>query len=265
MTGLTVPGPIVSETAVSEPCRPVSDAIHQEFATHFVPGPADVLVALGVAAMAALSLLVLTPGQADPIIWPANALPIAYLLAPPRPPSWQSGLTIVALAACGTLLGTLAAGLAFSSAVVTALVAAANIAISTWAGRSLPGPRPGITRMPAIFKLGVGTALAGPAAGALVAMLAMRVAGIATPASFAASTLGALLYVPACMTLAGGRRRLRRGSSLVPDDPAGVAALLRAQLLDKALYELRYELANRPEWLHLPLLGLRFLLGSAGS
>ncbi|MDA8035134.1 MAG: maltose alpha-D-glucosyltransferase [Actinomycetota bacterium] len=55
------------------------------------------------------------------------------------------------------------------------------------------------------------------------------------------------------------------GSGLLPDDPDGLAALLGAQLLDKALYELRYELANRPEWVHLPLLGLRFLLGSIGT
>jgi maltose alpha-D-glucosyltransferase/alpha-amylase len=35
---------------------------------------------------------------------------------------------------------------------------------------------------------------------------------------------------------------------------------LRAHLLEKALYELRYELGNRPDWIHVPMLGLRWLL-----
>ena len=32
--------------------------------------------------------------------------------------------------------------------------------------------------------------------------------------------------------------------------------LLRAFVLDKALYELGYELNNRPDWVHIPLTGL---------
>ena len=37
--------------------------------------------------------------------------------------------------------------------------------------------------------------------------------------------------------------------------------LLRALLLEKACYELAYELNNRPTWLHIPLAGVRELLG----
>jgi maltose alpha-D-glucosyltransferase/alpha-amylase len=37
--------------------------------------------------------------------------------------------------------------------------------------------------------------------------------------------------------------------------------LLRALLLEKACYELAYELNNRPTWLHIPLTGVRELLG----
>jgi len=37
--------------------------------------------------------------------------------------------------------------------------------------------------------------------------------------------------------------------------------LLRALLLEKASYELAYELNNRPTWLHIPLAGVRELLG----
>ncbi|HTX00652.1 MAG TPA: putative maltokinase, partial [Acidimicrobiales bacterium] len=53
--------------------------------------------------------------------------------------------------------------------------------------------------------------------------------------------------------------------SLLPATEAELQAMLRAHLLDKALYELRYELANRPSWAHLPLLGLRFLVGRLGK
>jgi predicted trehalose synthase len=40
-----------------------------------------------------------------------------------------------------------------------------------------------------------------------------------------------------------------------------LAWLLDLFLLDKALYELNYELNNRPEWARIPLRGLSELLG----
>jgi maltose alpha-D-glucosyltransferase/alpha-amylase len=43
---------------------------------------------------------------------------------------------------------------------------------------------------------------------------------------------------------------------LIPADPAARAALLDAFLLDKAFYELNYELNNRPDWIHIPLAGI---------
>jgi len=39
--------------------------------------------------------------------------------------------------------------------------------------------------------------------------------------------------------------------------------LLAAFMLDKALYELSYELNNRPDWVAIPLLGIRKLLTDA--
>jgi predicted trehalose synthase len=39
-----------------------------------------------------------------------------------------------------------------------------------------------------------------------------------------------------------------------------VEALLRLFLIEKAVYELRYELNNRPTWVHIPLAGLAGLL-----
>jgi maltose alpha-D-glucosyltransferase/alpha-amylase len=39
-------------------------------------------------------------------------------------------------------------------------------------------------------------------------------------------------------------------------DAAGFDALLRVFVLDKALYELRYELNSRPDWIRIPLAGI---------
>jgi maltose alpha-D-glucosyltransferase/alpha-amylase len=50
---------------------------------------------------------------------------------------------------------------------------------------------------------------------------------------------------------------------LVPDGES-FTVLLRALLLDKALYELGYELNNRPEWLRIPLTGLLKMLEAPG-
>jgi maltose alpha-D-glucosyltransferase / alpha-amylase len=49
-------------------------------------------------------------------------------------------------------------------------------------------------------------------------------------------------------------------SPIVPTDPVRRADLLDLLLLDKALYELNYELNNRPEWIRIPLRGLADLL-----
>jgi maltose alpha-D-glucosyltransferase/alpha-amylase len=45
-----------------------------------------------------------------------------------------------------------------------------------------------------------------------------------------------------------------------PADPAQAKALLELFTLEKACYELRYELDNRPDWVEIPLGGLRDLL-----
>jgi maltose alpha-D-glucosyltransferase/alpha-amylase len=51
------------------------------------------------------------------------------------------------------------------------------------------------------------------------------------------------------------------GSTLLPSDPTVTARLLEAFLVDKALYEVAYELNNRPSWLGIPLAGLRQIAG----
>ncbi len=47
-------------------------------------------------------------------------------------------------------------------------------------------------------------------------------------------------------------------------DPAVTQQLLRAYLLEKSLYELMYELNNRPDWISIPLQGILELLEPAG-
>jgi maltose alpha-D-glucosyltransferase/alpha-amylase len=45
------------------------------------------------------------------------------------------------------------------------------------------------------------------------------------------------------------------GSAILPSG-AQFDALLRAMMLEKALYELHYELNNRPDWVHIPVAGI---------
>ncbi|MGA7916912.1 MAG: putative maltokinase [Candidatus Acidiferrales bacterium] len=51
-------------------------------------------------------------------------------------------------------------------------------------------------------------------------------------------------------------------ASFIPPDPQQLANLLRVHLLEKAVYELSYELNNRPDWVRIPLTGILSLLGS---
>ena len=49
-------------------------------------------------------------------------------------------------------------------------------------------------------------------------------------------------------------------SNLIPKDREELALLLDLYLLDKAIYELGYELNNRPSWVRIPLDGILQLL-----
>ena len=60
-----------------------------------------------------------------------------------------------------------------------------------------------------------------------------------------------------------GQRRLparlssaTTGAAFLPSRATDLDALLQLFVLDKALYELGYELNNRPDWVHIPLAGL---------
>jgi maltose alpha-D-glucosyltransferase/alpha-amylase len=53
------------------------------------------------------------------------------------------------------------------------------------------------------------------------------------------------------------------GTGLVPDDEVQLSQLLDVYLANKCLYEVRYELANRPEWVGWPLSAVVEMLGTA--
>jgi len=53
-----------------------------------------------------------------------------------------------------------------------------------------------------------------------------------------------------------------RGSDIVPADPKQREHLMRGYLMNKAIYELNYELNNRPEWASIPLKGILKILES---
>jgi maltose alpha-D-glucosyltransferase/alpha-amylase len=55
--------------------------------------------------------------------------------------------------------------------------------------------------------------------------------------------------------------RTTAGAPLVPQDAAEFSLLLDRFTLAKALYELAYELNNRPDWVRIPLSGVTRLLG----
>ena len=50
-------------------------------------------------------------------------------------------------------------------------------------------------------------------------------------------------------------------SSLLPKSDDELRILIDAFVMDKAIYELGYELNNRPDWLLIPLLSIGQLLG----
>ena len=66
-------------------------------------------------------------------------------------------------------------------------------------------------------------------------------------------------------TLTGAGDAGRRGGPLIPTDPADARMLLDAHVLLKALYEVRYELANRPAWVTWPLGAIAQMLDDRSS
>jgi maltose alpha-D-glucosyltransferase/alpha-amylase len=55
------------------------------------------------------------------------------------------------------------------------------------------------------------------------------------------------------------------GASFVPSEEEQLNTLIDVFVLEKAIYEVGYEINNRPDWLQIPLEGIRFVLGSGSS
>jgi maltose alpha-D-glucosyltransferase/alpha-amylase len=53
------------------------------------------------------------------------------------------------------------------------------------------------------------------------------------------------------------------GAMFVPQNADDLQILLEAYLLDKAVYEIGYELNNRPDWVIIPIRGIKHILKSA--
>jgi maltose alpha-D-glucosyltransferase / alpha-amylase len=62
-----------------------------------------------------------------------------------------------------------------------------------------------------------------------------------------------------------GYRAGAHGQAFVPNDSTAFAELLDAFMLEKAFYELQYELNNRPDWVRIPLRGILTLLEAMPS
>ena len=53
------------------------------------------------------------------------------------------------------------------------------------------------------------------------------------------------------------------GAAFIPQDEGDFQVLLEAYLLDKAVYEVGYELNNRPDWVVIPIRGIKHILGAS--
>jgi len=56
-----------------------------------------------------------------------------------------------------------------------------------------------------------------------------------------------------------------KGAPFIPANEEGLRVSLEANLLDKAVYEIAYELNNRPEWVVIPIRGIKHILGGVAS
>jgi maltose alpha-D-glucosyltransferase / alpha-amylase len=53
------------------------------------------------------------------------------------------------------------------------------------------------------------------------------------------------------------------GAIFIPQNPDDLQIMLQAYLLDKAVYEIGYELNHRPDWVVIPVRGIKHILDSA--
>ncbi|MDP8903941.1 MAG: maltose alpha-D-glucosyltransferase [Chloroflexota bacterium] len=97
---------------------------------------------------------------------------------------------------------------------------------------------------------------------ALGTLLSERVGGTVRPEDVARlEPWAAYWYRQVAATYLRGYRGAAAGARFLAGDDTELAALLEASMLQKVLYELAYELNNRPDWVSIPLRGLLDLFG----
>jgi maltose alpha-D-glucosyltransferase / alpha-amylase len=87
-------------------------------------------------------------------------------------------------------------------------------------------------------------------------------AGVRREDTVALETWSRHWYVWVAAAFLRGYRAATEDAEFLPDSEEGWAILLDAFLLQKAFYELNYELNNRPDWVTIPLQGIVSLLES---
>jgi maltose alpha-D-glucosyltransferase/alpha-amylase len=53
-----------------------------------------------------------------------------------------------------------------------------------------------------------------------------------------------------------------KGARFIPKEKEDLGVLLQTFLLQKAIYELNYELNNRPDWVLVPMRGIKSILNN---
>ena len=72
----------------------------------------------------------------------------------------------------------------------------------------------------------------------------------------AGALVGHLVAEGSMFAFLAAHREVMTNQSLWPTDPQAAEQMLNFFLLEKAFYEIEYELAHRPEWLRVPLTGM---------
>ncbi len=89
--------------------------------------------------------------------------------------------------------------------------------------------------------------------------------GFATEAAHALEEWGRAWCDAVSQAFLGAYLAEADGASWIPEDPEGLRVLLDTSLLEKAVYELTYELNNRPTWVPVALMGITDLVGSGAA
>ncbi len=93
------------------------------------------------------------------------------------------------------------------------------------------------------------------------ALIALEKQGMVQPESLPyLESQANLWYVWVCAAFVKIYLEQTAGGGFVPNTQAEIEILLEALLLEKAIYELGYELNNRPDWVKIPIHGIKQLL-----